>query len=326
MFRFWETKEHLSEGRSRLEKLLKIPGAGFPTKGRTRALFAAGVLTGGQGDYESANRIIRESMEIARSLNDKQGVAVCLNGLAVNARDCGDFSTARSLFEEALALWREVENPAVVARSLSNLANVMKLQGDYSQARSLYGECLSIFRQLEDTTGVAWSLNYQGDVARSQGDLPAARLLYEQSLATFRDLSDSWGMAASLADLGNLARDQGDVNAAQMLYSESMKIFQQLGHKRGIARVLECFACLAIAREPAQSLRLAGAAAAGRKLLGAPLTSAEQAKLEEAIEPARRALSTTASQTAWLEGWAMPLDTAIREALKAVSAAGQEPI
>ena len=320
MFRFWETKEHLSEGRSRLEKLLKIPAAGLTTKGRARALFAAGVLTGGQGDYESGDRLFRESMEIARSLEDKQGIAVCLNGLAVIARDCGDLSTAHSLFEEALALWREVGDPAVVARSLSNLANIMKLQGNYSQARSLYEECLSIFQQLGDTTGVAWSLNYQGDVARSQGDLSAAKLLYEQSLATFRDLGDLWGMAGSLADLGNLARDRGDCSAAQSLYRESMKIFQQLGHKRGIARVLESFACVAAAQEPAQSLRLAGAAAAVRKLLGAPLTSAEQARLEEAIAPARRALSTTAGQSAWLEGWAMPLDSAVRDALSADSA------
>jgi hypothetical protein len=129
-----------------------------------------------------------------------------------------------------------------------------------------------------------------------------------------------WGMAASLADLGNLAREQHEYSAAQELYCESIKTFQQLGHKRGIARVLECFACLAAAREPTQALRLTGAAAAVRKLVGAPLTSAEQAKLEAAIEPARRALSATAGQMAWLEGWTMPLDIAIREALKTHSA------
>lgn len=320
MFRFWETKEHLSEGRSRLERLLSITGTTSPTKARTRALFANGVLAGGQRDFESADRLFRESMEIARTLQDKQGVAVCLNALAVDARDRSDFSTARSLFEEALLLWKEVGDPAVVARSLSNLANVSKLQGDYVQACSLYEECLSIFRKLGDATGVAWSLNYQGDVVRSQGDLAAAKSLYQQSLSTFRDLGDMWGMAASLADLGNLARQQNDYSAAQELYCESIKTFQQLGHKRGIARVLECIACLAAAREPTQALRLTGAAAAVRKLVGAPLTSAEQAKLEEAIEPARRALSATAGQMAWLEGWAMPLDSAIREALKTHSA------
>ncbi|HKW65888.1 MAG TPA: protein kinase [Terriglobales bacterium] len=320
MFRFWETKEYLSEGRSRLEKLLQLPAAELPTRLRQRALFAAGVLTGRQGDYESADTLFRQSMQIARSLEDRQGIAVSLNALAVDARDRSDLETARSLFEEALAVWREEGGAAAVARALSNLANIIKLQGNYSQARALYGECLAIFRQLGDNTGLAWSLNYLGDVACGQGDMSAAKSLYEQSLATFRDLGNLWGMAASLADLGNLARDQGDYKAARILYRESIKVFQQLGHKRGMAHVLECFACLTATEDATQSLKLAGAAAAVRKLLGAPLTSAEQAKFEEAVEPARRALSTTAGQTAWLEGWAMPLDTAVREALKADSA------
>ena len=44
LFRFWEMREYLAEGRSRLGKLLKLPGAAAPTKARARALFAAGVL------------------------------------------------------------------------------------------------------------------------------------------------------------------------------------------------------------------------------------------------------------------------------------------
>ncbi len=83
-------------------------------------------------------------------------------------------------------------------------------------------------------------------------------------------------------------------------------------HKRGIARLLECFACLAAVQlEAERSLRLAGAAAALRQNIGAPLTPAEQAKLEAILDPARQALTNTASATAWLEGWAMPMEQAI---------------
>jgi len=60
-------------------------------------------------------------------------------------------------------------------------------------------------------------------------------------------------------------------------------------------------------------LRLAGAAAALRQNIGAPLTVAEQVKLETILEPARQALANTA--TAWLEGWDMPLERAIEEVL-----------
>src|SRR5256886_15737987 len=151
-------------------------------------------------------------------------------------------------------------------------------------------ECLSIFRGLGDRTGVAWSLNYQGDVARDQGDSAAARTLYEQGLAIFRELGDRWGIAGTLADLGSLAREQRNCPRAHSLYRESLKIFQELEHKRGIARLLECFACTAAAElEAERSLRLAGAAAALRQSIGAPLTPAEQAKLEATLDPARQA-------------------------------------
>jgi predicted ATPase/serine/threonine protein kinase len=316
LFRFWEMREKFAEGRERLGKLLKLERAAAPTKTRARTLFAAGVLAGEQGDYASADALIRESLETARALEDKRGIAVSLNALAVHARDRGDIVASRCLFEESLTLWRELGDPVAVARSLSNLANIVKLQGDYVHARSLYEGCLSIFRELGDRTGVAWALNYQGDVARDQGDVRAARSLYEESLVTFRELGDRWGIASSLADLGNLARDQRNYDAAQSLYRESMRMFQELEHKRGIARLVECFACSAAAQlQPERSLRLAGAAAALRQTLGAPLTPAEQTKLERSLEPARRALTGTAGATAWLEGWVMPVERAIEEAL-----------
>jgi predicted ATPase len=87
LFRFWEIREYLAEGRERLGRLLKLAGAAAPTKARTRALFAAGVLAGEQGDYASADTLISESQDIARQLGDKTGVAVSLNALAVFARD-----------------------------------------------------------------------------------------------------------------------------------------------------------------------------------------------------------------------------------------------
>jgi predicted ATPase len=316
LFRYWEMREYFVEGRDRLGKLLKLAGAAAPTKARARALFAAGVLAGEQGDYASADTLVGESLDITRQLGDKQGVAVSLNALAVLARDRGAVEVARSQFEDALKLWRELGDQKAIARALSNLANVVKLQGDNARARSLYAECLSIFQELGDGTGVAWSINYQGDVARDQGDSAAARILYERALAIFRELDDRWGIAGTLADLGSLAREQRSYPAAHSLYGESLRIFRDLEHKRGIARLLECFACSAAAQSQAErSLRLAGSAAALRQNIGSPLTPAEQVNMEAALDPPRQALTNAAGTTAWLEGWAMPLDKAIEEVL-----------
>ena len=321
LFRFWETREYLSEGRERLGKVLRLEETPSANNVRMRALFAAGVLAGAQRDYAAADQLFKESLEIAQLLQDKQSMAISLNAMAVVTRDRGDLGASTALFEESLRLWKELGDNLAVARGLSNLATVVNSQGNYAKARALNEECLAIFRDLGDSTGVAWVLNHQGDVLRDQGDLPTAALLYEQSLATFREVNDRWGIAGSLADLGNLVREQRDFAASDALYRESLMVFQDLGHKRGIARVLECFACSAAEQAQAErALKLAGVAAALRQTIGAPLTSAEQTKLEQSLSAVRQTLTMTSSRTAWLEGWVMPVEIAMNDLLKPASA------
>jgi predicted ATPase/serine/threonine protein kinase len=317
LFRFWESGEHLAEGRDLLDRLLKL-GPTSPSQVRARALFAAGALAGEQSDYVAADKFAQESLNISKELGDDRGLAVSLNALAVFARNRGDVGRARALIEESLILWRKTEDQMGLARALSNLANVVKIQGDYATARALFTDCISIFETLGDRSGIAWSFNHLGDIAREQGEVELANDQYEQSLKIFRELGDHWGVANSLADLGNLARDQANFERAQLLYRESLQIFQALEHKRGIARLLECVACSAAAQlDPERSLRLAGAAAALRQAMGAPLTLAEQKKLENSLEPAREALSNGTEK--WLEGFGLSVEKAVAEAVPPAS-------
>ncbi len=316
LFRFWETREHFTEGRDRLGRLLRLPSAAARNQKRLRALFAAGVLAADQGDYESAQNLTEESLGIARELKDNSGVAVSLNALAVYARERGEVAAASALFEESFSLCRALGDRMAAARALSNLASVVRLQGDYARARSLYQECVASFTELGDRTGVAWSLDYQGDLARELGETETARALYEQSLSVFRALGDSWGIAGTLADLGNLALERKEYSEARTLFGESLQILQALESKRGIARLLECFARAAAAEhKPERSLRLAGAAAALRQTVGAPPSPAERERLEKDLEAARQAVNHTAGATSWMEGWAMPAEQAIAQAL-----------
>jgi tetratricopeptide (TPR) repeat protein len=316
LFRFWETREYLTEGRDALARLLAMEGTATRPKLRARLLFAAAVLAGEQGDYACAQQLFEESLDTCVDLKDNRGVAVALNALAVNARDRGDFPASALLFERCVAIWKDLGDSADLARALSNLASVMKLQGDYARASSLYDECLAMFRKAGDEAGVAWTLNYQGDVAREKADFPAARSFCEQSLAAFRQLRDGWGIASALSDLACLSCDQGNNAQSRLLYGESIKMFQELGHKRGIARVLEYLAANAAAQSNAvQALHLAGTAAALRQRLGVPLAPAEAPRLEKALEFARRALGNAAGTTAWMEGWSMPVEQAVQEAL-----------
>ena len=92
LFRFWEMREYLAEGRNSLGKLLQASRSGRSDESPSPRAFCrrrAGrrnreiMPGGGRVDWQRAWRL-------TRGLGDKQGVAVSLNALAVVARDRGE--------------------------------------------------------------------------------------------------------------------------------------------------------------------------------------------------------------------------------------------
>jgi predicted ATPase/DNA-binding winged helix-turn-helix (wHTH) protein len=322
LFRFWDMREHLTEGRDRLETVLLLAGDKLPNE-RAKVSQFLGALYTSLGDFSAAERYLAHSLSIYRELDDHWGIAVSLNAVGVNQRDTGDYARAQKNFEESLAYWRKVDDRAATARCLHNIANVAKIRGEYDQSRAALFEGMQIFRDIGDRSGAAWSVNQQGDVARERGDIPGARELYEQALTAFREIGDYWGTARSLADLGSIACELGDHDSAHEAYRESLEIFSRLEHRRGIARVLEGLACAALAAgDTRRALCIAASAAHLREVISAPLTPAEQINLDQRLRSAWKLLSESHAKRAWEEGWAMPLANAIRYSLENVPAAG----
>jgi predicted ATPase/class 3 adenylate cyclase/Tfp pilus assembly protein PilF len=242
LWRFWEVRGYLAEGRQRLAAVLGAePGApsrGEATLARAKALAGAGVLAQRQGDYGMARALYEESLAIRRELGDHEGIAGSLNHLGSIAVSQGDYSTARTLFEESLAIWRERRNRQGIAASLHSLGIVAQFQGDYDTARARYRESLALRREIEDNRGIAAALNNLGNIAWYQGEHAAARSLYEEGLAIRRGLGDKAGIAHSLNNVGMVAQFQGDYDAAQVRYHESLVIRRELGDQAGIAASL----------------------------------------------------------------------------------------
>jgi tetratricopeptide (TPR) repeat protein len=314
LIRFWESREHLTEGRAMLAAVLEKPGADVPSIHRAGALFAAGVLSHSQLG-PATERLTRESFEMYRQFGDTAGMAMVMNGLAIQAVAEGEYDRARAHVEEAIALWSKM-GAGKVALALSNLANIAKLQGDYATARSTYERILQDYRAVGDDRGIAFTLNGLGDVAAREGDYARARQHYDESLARFRGIHDRWGTAGVLRDLGSLLRSEGKPQEAELFYRQALQTFQGLGHHRGIARVLEHMsACAAMRDRGGRALILAGAAAAMRERLKTPLSAAEREELERILGGIRAALISAEQADAWEQGRGMTPDAVVEYAL-----------
>jgi predicted ATPase/DNA-binding winged helix-turn-helix (wHTH) protein len=316
LFRFWDMREHLVEGRARLETVLRLAGADH-AKERARISLFLGALATTQGDYPAGEQALEQSLSLYEDLGDESGIAASLNALGVSARDRGDYLTAQRNFERSLACWRILSDRQATARCLHNLANVVKVRGDYPRAEWALREATDIFEELGDRTGAAWCISQQGDIARARDDRDAARGLYQRALSIFRETGDPWGSARSLTDLAYIDCEQGNHAAAHAACSEALEIFAGLGHRRGIARALEGSACLALAQGHAErALKLAAAAAHLRQLISAPLHQAEQSKLEQSLLVAWKSLNEAEGKRAWTEGSEMSLEQAIQFSLE----------
>jgi predicted ATPase/DNA-binding winged helix-turn-helix (wHTH) protein len=310
LFRFWDMREHLSEGRVRLETVLRLAGADR-TQDRARVSHFAGALAAAQGDYLAAEQFLKQGLTLYEELDHAPGISASLNALAIAARDRADYASAQSYFERSLACWRSLSDRLAIARCLHNLANVVKVRGDYPRARRALSEAADIFEEVGDRSGAAWSINQQGDIARAMGDIGAARALYWRALAAFREAGDPWGSARSLTDLGYIDLEQANHLSGRAAFREAMETFAGLGHRRGIARTLEGCACLALAEgHAARALTLAAAARQLRRQIGSHLSQAEQSSLDRMLAPAWRLLTASEGKDAWERGSAMSLESA----------------
>ena len=316
LFAFWERREHIAEGRERLEAVLNMKSAASPTGERARGAWYAAIFADQQGDFRRAIRLQHESLHIYRELGDRRGIAVQLGYVGHALRQAGKVAEARPFFEQSVAAFRQVGDGTALARALSNFAEFVIARGEYALGRSLLEEALSIFRELGNASGVGWSLNHLGDISFEENDFAEASRLYHAGYDVFQGLGEQWGIARSLTDLGHLASEQNDLEGARALLKRALRTFAGLGHTRGVARVLEELACVAVREQDLEhALTLCAAAEGLRQRMGTAKRQAEQARLDHIIEPAWRDIDQSTSSAIWAQGLRMPLEQAIQYAL-----------
>ena len=230
LWRFWEVRGYLTEGRRWLERLLGLPGD-VPPHLRAKALNSAGVLAQRQSAYDAAQALYEASLTIRRELNDRRGMAAALHGLGNLAGLQGDHGRGEKLFRESLAIGRAVDEPRVVAAALANLGWLAHERGELSSARRLLQESLDIFADLRDGHGSANALHRLGAIAQSEGDWATARSLYEESLGMQRELGERYGVVWSLSSLADVLEAEGDAEAAGRMLEAVLTLSQELGNK-----------------------------------------------------------------------------------------------
>ena len=226
LWRFWQIRAHITEGRHLLAELLGLSADVDPPI-RARALSAAGSLAYWRNDGPACISLYEEAVRMRREIGDQRELASALYDLghALSALDqVQDTERGRALENEALGIYRSLGDPGGEAWLIWALGCNSHFAGDNESA---VVDCLASaerFRTLDDQFGLAWALTMGAFAAYRLDRLDIAGRSWHEALAIFAAVDDVSGIDTVLEHLARLARTGGQTKKAIRLRAAAARI------------------------------------------------------------------------------------------------------
>ena len=310
LWRFWEIRGYLTEGRQWVERALAASPA-VVSRSRADVLTAAGILAAGQGDHAAAVRYHEQSLALHEQLGELKSIELALHNLANATLHQGNLSRARELYERVLAIAdRDAPGLPFV---LVNLGDVIDGQGDYEAACQRYEESIDISTAAGDVWQTAYALSAYGQAAARHGDGATARERYDQALTIYRQMGDRRAESRIMTLLADLISEEGDAQGARQMLYDALRIRCSLADAPGICAALEHFSSAAQDADPVRATRILAAAAALRERTGSRLSLAAQGSIDQQLSQLQGRLGNEFTP-AWQQGNLATVDDALRDA------------
>jgi predicted ATPase/class 3 adenylate cyclase len=145
----WVLGGYVAEGRRSYEQVVERARE-VPSRDLAACLRGLGNLLLLQGEIERAHEVATRSLAMARTLNDRPGVALALSLLGTAQARAGEAEAACDTLQEALDLQRKLDDRGGLARVLGHLGGVQEQLGRLDRAEVLMRESLSILDDIGD--------------------------------------------------------------------------------------------------------------------------------------------------------------------------------
>ncbi len=186
-----------------------------------------GLVEHAAGNYETAEELQRQALEIFHRRGEHSGVAEISNDLALTLNSLDRYDEAEALLRRALELYRSRhggQHPSI-ARASANLAPVLAAQGRYQEAQELTREALAVARRLysEPHPEIARYLNNLASQLHDVDDFAAAESLYREALEMRRQLFEPGHpeILETLNNQGTMAYDSGAYEEAEAAFLQA---------------------------------------------------------------------------------------------------------
>jgi tetratricopeptide (TPR) repeat protein len=228
LWRFWQQRGHLAEGRGWLEEALAMPSGAEPTAARAKALIGAGGVAWWRQDRDAAGAFYQEAVSIERQLGDPVRTAGALYNLSFFVAG-DDLDAANRLLDEALDLFRKGGDEQGVAQVLSLMVMADAEQGRWEPVIASLEEVVAIWRRLGDRLHLAFDLVWLGYARGKAGRHAEAAAAGLEAVDLFRAAENHTGLGIALLDMAFLATWSGRHEDAIRLAGANESLRQRVG-------------------------------------------------------------------------------------------------
>ncbi|MCI2418875.1 LuxR C-terminal-related transcriptional regulator [Saccharopolyspora sp. K220] len=224
---FWMAGGLLREGRYWLDEALQVSSG--PSLQRARALAVNSLVTGLQGDTDTANGLLAEAREVATQVKADSVTASIAHLAGTIAMLRNEHARAATWFTEALDRDDMPRHDGLALLSLPKLALVTAFRGDYGRAVELCEQCREICEEHGEQWGRGWAEMVLGLVRWRQGDFPAALVHLHECLRIKHLFSDLTGILLAIELESWVAAAQQHPARAARLTSAVAHLWKPLG-------------------------------------------------------------------------------------------------
>src|ERR671910_332823 len=208
LWRFWQQRGHLTEGRQWLDQTLAMPSGQAPTAARAKALAGAGGIAW-WSDRGASRGFYDEALGIERELGDPARLAEALYNRSFVAAGEHDLESAAGLLDESLALFRQVGDEPGAARVLVMQVVPDAMAGAWERVIARIEEVTAIWRRLDDRLNLAFGLIWLAFAYGRAGRRDDPRATALEALELFRKADNATGIALAFLDLAFLLTWEG---------------------------------------------------------------------------------------------------------------------
>ncbi len=207
LWRFWQIRAHLAEGRAWLTQLLDIPKSKDDPAIRGAALIAIGGLTYWQNEYATTRVHYEEALDTFESIGDKRGIAEALYNIGFLFLIEGDTKNSRGFHERSLAMYMELNDDLNVAFAKWGLAMAYVRDGEADEAGRLARESLDTFERHRNWYGRSLGEFVLMQIDRIDGN-------YEKVLALIREVLERPESQKDAVGISSLLEIQANIEIA----------------------------------------------------------------------------------------------------------------